>query len=85
MAEKISVYIIVPECNEKFNFLIPQTMKISTMHKLVVDILFKEKRLSEKQKNGYFLNLSTGKILCNDNKVENSGVFDGTELLLIGR
>lgn len=85
MAKKFSVYITVPECNEKFNFLIPETLKISVMQRLVVDILCKENKLSEKQTNNCLINLFTGKILNENKKVEESEIFDGTELLLIKR
>ena len=85
METKVSIYVIVPGCYEKFNFMVPVSMTILSVQKLVCEILTDAKKVLDENGTYRLLNLATGCFLAEKTTVKDSGLSDGTELLLVRR
>lgn len=84
MERKVSLYILLPEYNKRINFLVPQSMSIRTMLKLVCRTLLKTGVPIKSDVTYSFVSMANGKLISFDKSIYDSGITDGCELLLIG-
>ena len=84
MERKISLYILIPEHNKRINYLVPQSMLLRTMVKLVCKTL-KKTGVPIKHDAAYgLISIENGMFMSLDKSIYDSGITDGCELLLIG-
>lgn len=84
MAKKVSVYVIVPGYYEKFNFLVPETLAVTSAKKLICSLLEKTKQVQINLEAVRLLNTTTGLFVASSLSIQKAGISDGTELLLVG-
>ena len=84
MENKISLYILLPEYNKRINYLVPQSMSIRTMMKLVCKTLHKTGVHINIDAGYKVVSMAAGVSLPMDKSIYDSGITDGCELLLIG-
>ena len=84
MERKISLYILLPEHNKRINYLVPQSMLLRTMVKLVCKTLKKTGVPIKHDVTYGLVSITNGMFMSLDKSVYDSGITDGCELLLIG-
>jgi len=84
MERKVSLYILLPEYNKRINYLVPQSMSIRTMVKLICKTLKKTGVPVDDHMNYSLISMATGMSLEMNKSVYAAGINDGYELLLIG-
>lgn len=81
--EKISVSIGIPALDVTHDFIIPSTMGIMDVRKLVVDILASEYGVKNFGRNTIFIDKKDGKALRLDASIAQMGIGDGAKLILL--
>ena len=84
MERKVSLYILLPEHNKRINYLVPQSMLMSTMVKLVCKTLHKTGIPIKDDVNFGLVSMENGMLMTLEKSIYDSGITDGCELLLIG-
>lgn len=84
MERKISLYILLPEQNKRINYLVPQSMLIGTMIKLVCKTLYKTDVLINHDSTYDLISVENGMFMPLNKSIHDSGITDGCELILIG-
>ena len=84
MERKVSLYILLPEYNKRINYLVPQSMIISTMVKLMCRTFLKTGVPIKSDATYNLVSMTNGMMVPIDKSVYDSGINDGCELLLIG-
>ena len=84
MERKVSLYILLPEHNKRINYLVPQSMLMSTMVKLVCKTLHKTGIPIKDDVNYGLVSMANGMLMTLEKSIYDSGITDGCELLLIG-
>lgn len=84
MERKISLYILLPELNKRINYLVPQSMLLRTMVKLVCKTLNKTGVPIKNDVTYGLVSIANGMFMSLDKSIYDSGITDGCELLLIG-
>ena len=84
MERKVSLYILLPEHNKRINYLVPQSMVMSTMVKLVCKTLHKTGIPIKDNVTYGLVSMANGMLMTLDKSIYDSGITDGCELLLIG-
>jgi len=84
MERKVSLYILLPEHNKRINYLVPQSMVMSTMVKLVCKTLHKTGVPIKDNVTYGLVSMANGMLMTLDKSIYDSGITDGCELLLIG-
>ena len=81
---KIMVIVYVPLLEEEFDVLIPINKKIGVIKQYILDTVFEVTGVRMENKDDLTLyDKDTGKRLMNDIYVKNSGLVNGTKILIV--
>lgn len=81
--EKISIAIRIPALDVTNDFIVPSTMKIEDVKKLVVSILFSEYGVKNSLSDVTIIDTQDAKVLRMDATLEQMGIGDGAKLMLM--
>ncbi len=84
MDKKISVYVLVPQKCEKINFLVPETMTIDVMKKLIFKLLCKSGYGDFVQENSTLMSCQGVSLMQGIDRLCDIGISDGYEFVLWG-
>lgn len=81
--EKRAVEVFVPAINKYYIILIPSSMKVGLLSKLVVNLICEHESINIKTDNLIMGSKDTGKILEDNLSIANASITDGSTLVLI--
>lgn len=81
--EKISVSIRIPALDVTHDFIIPSTMIINDVKQLVMEIVCSEYGINKQADDIVIIDKADGKVLCMDSSLEQMGIGDGANLILL--
>lgn len=83
IVEKISVSIRIPALDVTHDFIIPSTMVMKDVKQLVMDIICSEYGVNKQAGDVVFVDKADGKALRMDASLEQMGIGDGANLILL--
>lgn len=83
MSKKVSVYVTIPDTYQKYNFLIPNSMQINSVQKLICRIINRTEQSDLESANYQMLCVSSGTFIPPTYTLEKAGITDGTVLLMV--
>ena len=85
MKRKISICVIIPEYNDRYDFLVPECMTVCSFLRLAIKMINNSVTIVSSGAEYGFLHCDTGLMLPEKNTLQEFGFTDGTELILMKR
>ena len=81
--EKVSVTVQIPALHSSYEFIVPNTMEVEDVQKLMLKILGSEYGISQDSSDVRLFQVKDGKVLCLKNSFAQLGISDGDKLVLM--
>ena len=81
--EKVSVMVKIPALHSSYEFIVPNTMSVADVQKLMLKILGSEYGISQEISDVRLFQEKDGSPLCLKNNFVQLGIADGAKLVLM--
>ncbi|OPZ88378.1 MAG: hypothetical protein BWY74_03168 [Firmicutes bacterium ADurb.Bin419] len=81
--EKVFVEVMVPATGRKYEFIIPEVMKVGVAAELIAQAVQETEGIRSQKDNVVLCTFEDEKVLPNSSTISNTGITDGTKLILV--
>ncbi|WP_010250274.1 hypothetical protein [Acetivibrio cellulolyticus] len=81
--EKVFIEVVVPATGKKYEFIIPEVMKVGVAAELIAQAVQEAEGIKPYKDNAILCKCEDETVLPSNSTISNTGITDGTKLILV--